>query len=1434
MKVFPIKAPLDGEQVVGVTPKISRFTEPDWRRRLNHFSGRALTHTDLRSEQAGRSGHAAAIGEMLSPGVIKGLVAEKSNDAGGAQFLEISAGQGIDANGEILRLNAPLRVLLDQIRVYAPIALLEGDVDAGEPGAELVRTIGPDLKSATETVSDLPPAAILVLQPVQVEMKLDAADDPCEPDAEDYAYEDWQLIDGARLLLYCWPQEIIGLPTQSSAADWRNRLANAIFEYENNLAAGEAPSWTRLGVPLAVIGFDKDWQALFVDRHAAVRSGGKRRRSTSILSAIGNRFLWQARFDQFNEHLVDSINAIALDGEVDIEAARQFRYLPPVGVLPNSFVDLETRKQQFFPLSYHVEALAVPYEQLDIIVQESASLAAFDFNRADRVQALVPVPQSYYEPGILDTELLDPEFDATIQGFVEDRNDWLGRRLEIRRKGSLLNRVITGTGIDFAALDSNAVDIAELAAPFERAPLEYRANGYLLKGDSAPPADWNSTAFDDSAWSSVSGSLGYGLAAVQNELDDMAGNYVSVFVRKHFDVDGVDAEKRYRLEVLTNGGFIAYLNGTKISSHNLSAATHDAVADQELDASVRQYDLSSLAEAIVDGDNLLAVQAHAASRSGGGFVFTARLVEIAYHADIEADDYGIVVSTNDSGEPKLNDAVPDYRVTEMTALREFFESLTYDDPKDGNKPKSIWQQAEIDKFNAIESDGLEPFIDYLQDKVNKANDKVDFGFVRMQTDIYRLRQFMLGNEEATKLATSPALASIARGQTAVATREDIARVASILSSQAKAKLANGNDDPEDNTDEKSEAAPAARNQTFFAGSFENLQMANFVSGPAPNTGSGKGGFDLGKDTTPPLTAFSSGQLYGTQTPGIQEIEQQAGIVGSYDSFKNVTVGERLQQSIAKEAVDAGRANRLENIVNIQQTELSMEGIFVPGFKVDGEDAPLAFGEISPAVLQGIIKGDHEGPVEANEASRFNSSVLNLERSTTLLRLVEGRVKSYRTMIGRCKKSLGVLYATRTGLDKRLKIIEDELAEGRHDVSVSRALKAEEQERIDAINLRRKTILAEQVPFLVFRRPRLSEVLLDAPMFALNPDRSRTPLPVCDIDEDETPEEISAMMEVVRESPIKWFELSDRVMLQFNRLPDIQAVIAAAKSRAAVNTGQHRLFTQSYSGLNRLALGLNMALKASQNRVVVQRRQVAAFDLSGFARYGWQESRQRAAKVISLGDVLDGNHGRMGASKLAAEELDQISRVSVCLYLKLAQTLPSIRLDWAERLSQYDAPFNLRNLYSLPRWGEIDFIERSDMQRLADWLYARFDNRYSDAADLVNELIRVCILLASHAPVNQIISGLIEEPVQVNVGSTIDIVADLTRIRIGMNVAMVSGSNTLARGRVSDIVGGRVQAQIVSTASTRVLLEKNARVQIGEPRATGGKGYAPARFLLQRR
>lgn len=1446
MKVFPIKSPLDGEQVIGVHPALNHVNDQDWRRRVNNFTGRSLTHTALREEQAGRSGRIALLGQLLSPGVISGLIVDQSAQNTGAgeqaEFLNITTGYGIDINGEMVTLNSPLQVDIREIPVFAPASVLdssETESDADPSNVLLARKLGPTLGAVIASGLSLPRVAVLVLQPVQIEMNLQQSDDPCELDPEQYAYENWQLVDGARLVLYSWPEEMISLPGQPSEADWRNKIANSIFMHEKNLPVGENLPWDNLGVALGVIGFDENWKVSFVDRHAAVRAGGKRRRAASILTDIGNRFLWQARFQQFNEQLAETLTALEGETNVATRAAAAFRYLPPVGVLPKDFIDLKTYHQNFFPLAYQVEAIAIPYEQLDVVVQDSAALATYDFNRADRVQVLVPVPQVNYEPELLQTESIDPEFDFTIEKFVDERNDWLGRRLEIRRKAASISLAVRGDALEFATSDPGAVDIAELAAPFETALINFGENWRYLKGLDMPPVNWQNADFDDvdDVWLSGNSGLGFNSAYVETELNDMQDRYVSLFCRKTFNLSTLDAAKNYRLEIITNGGFYAYLNGNEISSDNLTDKTFDTVAEKQIDAVVRVYDIGNLSSSLIAGDNLLAFQVHAAQLSSKQFIFLPRLVEKQYVEDLEADDFATVIMTDESGNPKLVDAEPVYSVSALEDLKTFFNGRTYQ--AEDKSIKRIWSVDDIEKFDNIATEGIEGFIDFLSDKVNKANDKVDFGFVRLQTDIYRIRQFILGNEDATKLAISPILAGIAKGQTAVATTEQITKFAKILSSQTQTTK------PPTNENEPNVSAGFAVNilapQAKSGGDFilsdsieaepsvflkDGFLVNEFLTADNLFVATKEKALTDEKFTLNASSASISG-LFGSSTFTTKSIEEQSSVIGSFPNFRNVTVGERLGKAVTEDAVDAGRANRVENIRNIKNTGLSMDGISVPGF-----EANLRFDDISEGLLDGIISGADSGGVKDNEASRFNDSVLNLEHSTALLRLVERRIKTYRVMIDRCNKTLSELFSIRQRMDRRLKEIEDELAEARHDVSVSRALKSEEQARIDAINNRREAVLEEHVPFLLFRRPRLSDVLINTPVHDLHPDLSQAPLPVCDVDDDETPEEIAAMMEVVRDAPLKWFKLSSKVIERINRLPDLRVLLRGARLRANTKKTPHRLLAKRYDGLNKLSFGINKTLLASLNTVKVQRQQTALIDVVKFDQLGWQESRKHAVEVISFGDVIDGNHGRMGASKLAAQELDQISNVSVCLYIHFAEVLPTIRLDWAERLSQFDAPFNLRNLYSLPRWGEIDYIERNEMQRLVDWLYGRINAVHSDASDMINELIRICILLASHAPVNKLISGLVPEPVTVKPGSMIDIVADLTRVRIGMNVAMVAGRQNVAHGRVVDIIGGRVQAQILSTLSASTFIEKNTKVQIGEPRATGGAVYQQNRNLFK--
>ncbi len=71
--------------------------------------------------------------------------------------------------------------------------------------------------------------------------------------------------------------------------------------------------------------------------------------------------------------------------------------------------------------------------------------------------------------------------------------------------------------------------------------------------------------------------------------------------------------------------------------------------------------------------------------------------------------------------------------------------------------------------------GATSFVEAMRAAIDIANDIVDLSFNRVQAEIYRLRQIMLDNEEATKLATFPALAGLAKGSNSFALSEGLKR-----------------------------------------------------------------------------------------------------------------------------------------------------------------------------------------------------------------------------------------------------------------------------------------------------------------------------------------------------------------------------------------------------------------------------------------------------------------------------------------------------------------------------------------------------------------------------------------------------------------------------------------------------------------------------------
>jgi len=1457
MNYSHIKDLVSGERLLHVQPTPETSSAEDWRRRLNHYTGRTLTHSALQREQLWHNGHLASLGQLVSPGVISGLQvspnADSTNETSASE-IHISAGSALTSNGELIRIVRPVSVELNKIFVFDHATHGERNAQGNPENLPYAEDLSSLQQFTKDNVSGLK-AGILVLEPLAAEINVEVGpDDPCEIDPSDLAFENWQLFDACRLVIYTWPEEWVPLPAKGTG--WRNRVAHSIFSKESELKLGEYHPWERGFVPISLILFDDAHKAEIIDRSSVVRQGGKRRDTRSALRTMGDRFLWQAQFEQFNEHLAEMIFSTSEHKQAISKVDSELRYIPPVGILPKPFINLKDFQQEFFPTNYEVEILAIPFEQADIIVRESASLLPYDLEAADTVQILVPLPQAEFDPDILTTATVDTEFDQSIRDFTHKRNTSVGTRLNVRRKASALYKSLKGKTLDFPHPDPDAIDNFEIAFPYETQIIKTGEDWKFFKGIKiSPPADWTLTGFDDgnNSWHTGPTPIGYGDPEPDTLISDMQGNYISLFFRKTFIVSKAMLEGGFNLKIITNGGFAVHVNGNLVETHNLSSQEFNATAIQPENLTSFNINAKDFKDKLVEGDNVLAIQVHNDDLDSRSLSFSTTLVSKIFIPDEKENGFGVeyqkVANDDPDSPPKAvmdENGDPIYQVTLINNLKTYLKNRT-------KLPDS--------DLDSLDKSGLERFIVDLERKISSTDDKINLGFVRIQTDIYRMRQFMLGNVEGTKLATSPILASIARGETAQATKKEIADFVLAAKQNIVPPIfkATRTEEPPSGTGTDESTGDPATSPTRFsrtftrAGSLPEATTFKPVESPSP----------LILSTRPPSSipalTLKTKRFEGIKSPSqpesalfksqttTKDILGQQHIIGGAVDFKNTTIVERLEEPIATSAKSSGIATKADILSSFQDSELFIADIQVPGFRVKDEagkekEESFSFGKVFERVdgktkIDEILKGDHDknnfgdGQEQLqDEAAFYSSGVRALENSTTVLRRIEGRVHSYHLALDRCKSTLTEIQTILGKADSRLKQIEDQLAEARHDVSVSRALKNEEMARIDAINEKRIQIIDEHVPYFLFRRPRLIDKQVKNPVHFLNPDLTdEGPLPECDFDEAATPSEIGAMIEVIREAPLKWFTSAKSILGGLNRIQDLRVTLMGAHHRSKVKTINHPSLKPPANTIGRFQQGIGNTLFANYNMVTNKRKAISTLNATRVNWWGWKETADHSKEILSLGDIIDGKHGRMGASRKAAKELEQIEAVASCIYRRFGEILPTIRLDWAERLSQFDAPINLINLYNLPRWGEVDFQDRMQIQKLVSWLYKRVSTSFSEAENMISDLVRICILLASHAPVKKIISGHIEEPVTIQKDTLVKIVADLTRIRVGMHVNWQQGTNTVAWGKVEDIADGLVAARVINSHSKSINLESKAKVLIGEPQVFSANNFTFANF-----
>lgn len=1503
-----------GEIAVAVQPRLAGRVDAGEQRRLNAFAGRALTAPLLHAEQNHRSRRIARLNRALSAGVVEGLglaffesdlasidtvldPAPAELDLAAPRRIMIDLGLALDAAGEELVVPQALQLDALDLPLVAPPWLLDGTPppppSTGQADGSVLaaRRVGASLREALRAGRAVPRVGLVMLQPIE-HWQLERADpfDQCERDLEAEAFEDQQRRDAGRLLFYAWPDE--WLAPRAPDAAWRNRLAYQVFGREAALGAADAMPWFEYGVPLALVAFNAAWRPLFADRGAVVRAGGRPRGRALLaaglaaadpaqrrIAAGGDRFLWQARIDQLSEHLAEA----RLAGTSTEALAAQLRLLPPAGLLPVDAIDVRRRLNRFFASTLDVYAAPLPLEQLDLLLEEAAGLAPIDLTLRDRLCLFVPVPQAVFEPDLLVIEQADPtgEIGRTLTRFVDARADWLRRRQNLRHKGFALQ-----LGIDGAAGTPTVEPLGD-----DPLRLEDEASAPQVP---PPPGLMHRSARAD-------GMHQHYFEGAPTPLTPAEGDVLFAWVL----VDREHPPQQVMLQFFAAGGWEhrAYWGANLIAFGTDGTASRLKVADELPPPGVWTRLAVPAAALGLAGQ---AITGMAFTQFGGRSAFGAAgtlrdgaqapwltpelLAASTQRGDGEAWDAVAEVDRDAPFEPALGTSAAAQPTAAQTHAADALVELLADKDLQALKivpPNSDRAQAPT-LAQMIAAQGLRATVADLAARVNDADDVINLGFLRVQTDLYRLRQTVLKQTQATRFAVSPALTQIAELDSASATREQLADFYQDVRADKtllKREAAVPGEAPRDGLLAATALRPGMVFNNTAISSTTAAAPATFVAPLRPGVVSGPR--DERLSVRPEAAALAPGFRVGADAvaPPTSSTVVTADPLTGKAEIRTTSIAARLERPRSIEAKDFSVATRADIVAKLAALGLDMDELDVPGIALPGEfDARTGQPKRAPPSKLKTLRASNFAAVltdpdprddKADESAFFFGGVDVSDYSIALLRGAEGIVRRYRDALERMRNALAALQGLFAQWQQRAAAVARELAEARQDVATARALLAEEIERARALNAHRDAVIAEHVKFLAYARTRVATRSVATPSRRLDSALEPDTVPACLAEHGEPPQDVAAMLLLLKRAPLDWFpairphlQLIDQPAFADRLLAAVQppafgsssafapallpAFAAAAAPAASASAAASVAPTQPFVAaalapaapaqplvlapaalaqplvlapaapaqslpLAPAALAQPMVLATSASKLALK----AQGDSVGQARAAALPQLQAAlqagaglrlkvdafARSAGLADLLAAAAERSELQRRAAQEFERIEAVASCLHARLSQVRAAIRLQWAERFSRFDAvrgELDLGDLGALPRFAELPRELREDIVELAGWLRGRADRAQAQAVALMADLVRVCVLAASHSPAGELVSGRIVRPLPLNPGLRLEVRPLLPdRVRVGMAVQFFDAERLTARAVVEDLAGGIASVKVTQTSSAHL-------------------------------
>jgi hypothetical protein len=579
-------------------------------------------------------------------------------------------------------------------------------------------------------------------------------------------------------------------------------------------------------------------------------------------------------------------------------------------------------------------------------------------------------------------------------------------------------------------------------------------------------------------------------------------------------------------------------------------------------------------------------------------------------------------------------------------------------------------------------------------------------------------------------------------------------------------------------------------------------------------------------SSPAISIASFAKTFDTGLFGARDVRRQIPIAGLVE--RTVSVAERLRPQPAVQALEYALASKAAVVATLSGLATGVAGrpagialgdIPMAGFRkkaATGETPTLAdllADRRLPLAEQLFEDADTlPGSGQKHEADYFTAAVQAIDNSIAIMRLVEGRVALFEELAASLRGLKAEISASADEAAAYLRSVDVEVAEARHDLGTAERLREEERARVTAVNSRRAAILETHVHAIAWRRARAADVRDEVPLIEVASGLAPNPVVACRREHEEAPDEIHDYVQLLREVPVSWFPAIAAMVRRIQQLDSAHSAIRTMLERAIVP--RHLAAAVEVTSANRFLKGVQNAMVAGRRIVESRRAAVATLDFARIPMLSLTEAQTQLGAMATIGDLIAGTHRQPALTRAANEEIDAIATIAGCLHESFGEVPPIVRLGWAETLSEFDRPAPLANLAGLPGWGEVPIELRRTLQGFVDWLFSRINRADQAAEDAINELVRISLLMAAHAPVDKIIPAHLIAPAPARIGSKLFLALDITRVRKGMmTLVRDDHDRIISRAVIDDIVDGRAQATVTQVATAITTFTPAMRFQL---------------------